>query len=632
MVRLALTLQLTLVAAILAILPLGLVGQRHHTLAQQAMTWYVDDDLQDYADASFAQIQDAVDASSPGDTIVVCPGNYSETDFVVQREREVVIEKGAVLTTRSVLLHERAHLVMRGSLYWWQAIDLAGEGASISMEGGAMIEDASPLQPRNIFPPGGHPNVSLTPTLQSSAFCDPDSDDTHAASQWQITAISGNHSTPVFGSGIDTRNLTSIVVPSVNWGYSTTYYWRVRYQDSHGAWSLWSTETVFATLAWPGEKYAPTLRFDDEEKYFPTDVHGDDSDVTDNHENYDAGKFGRTLVCYCHDVTYDSFVVYEYWYYYAYNAFPLLGNHEHDFEAAFVWVDNTGRPFHLALTQHQWTNEYQVSETSQLTAYVELGGHGMADNSLQMSGQGDGLVVSGKNFSYQPIEVLESHAGVDLDSEGRYRTDEIGMSHVKAPWQRAEYADPEGAIRLTVGLGETRWISVKLHSPGELRVLDPQERVTGLVDGETRSEIPNSTYYGNAVIILLPGDSYRYQVVGIDEGSYSLGVTSVNDQGTASFAATDIYTSPKRVHEYAIDWEALSRDERGVSIQVDTDGDGTFEKTVTASRELTQDEFVSALEGKAGLHFWVWIVVGVGAVIVLVVGVVIRHRLARVRV
>jgi hypothetical protein len=31
--------------------------------------------------------------------------------------------------------------------------------------------------------------------------------------------------------------------------YSTTYYWRVRYQDNGGAWSDWSSETSFVTEA-----------------------------------------------------------------------------------------------------------------------------------------------------------------------------------------------------------------------------------------------------------------------------------------------------------------------------------------------------------------------------------------------
>jgi len=40
--------------------------------------WYVDDDLQDYPGADFAKIQDAVNAASAGDTIIVYSGTYYE--------------------------------------------------------------------------------------------------------------------------------------------------------------------------------------------------------------------------------------------------------------------------------------------------------------------------------------------------------------------------------------------------------------------------------------------------------------------------------------------------------------------------------------------------------------------------
>jgi len=52
---------------------------------------------------------------------------------------------------------------------------------------------------------------------------------------------------PCLTAATDTSHLTSISAPSLN--YSTTYYWRVRYQDVTGTWSSWSSETSFTTLA-----------------------------------------------------------------------------------------------------------------------------------------------------------------------------------------------------------------------------------------------------------------------------------------------------------------------------------------------------------------------------------------------
>jgi len=119
--------------------------------------------------------------------------------------------------------------------------------------GGQVTLTASPPnQPSNISPADGASGISSTPTLQSSAFSDPDIGDTHAASQWQIRTVLGSYFDPVFDSGVDTLDLTSITVPSGILSSYATYHWHVRYQDSHGAWSNWSAETSFITSSLTG--------------------------------------------------------------------------------------------------------------------------------------------------------------------------------------------------------------------------------------------------------------------------------------------------------------------------------------------------------------------------------------------
>jgi outer membrane protein assembly factor BamB len=140
----------------------------------------------------------------------------------------------------------------------------------------------------------------------------------------------------------------------------------------------------------------------------------------------------------------------------------------------------------------------------------------------------------------------------------------------------------------------TPWQAVWMHSPGELRVYDSQNRVTGLISGEVREEIPDSVYdqENQIVAIFAPPDSYSYQVAGIDEGTYGLGIACIEGSETITFSATDIPTAVGAVHQYAIDWDALSEGEEGVTVQIDSDGDGIFEDTFTSDRELTQDEFL----------------------------------------
>lgn len=119
---------------------------------------------------------------------------------------------------------------------------------------------ASPDTPSNVSPLDGATDVSLTPTLQSSAFSDHDWFDRHVASQWQIAAAGshgtnpdGSYSSTVFDSDTDRSNLISIAVPSGILNYSNTYYWHVRYRDNSRAraWSGWSPETSFATQRAP---------------------------------------------------------------------------------------------------------------------------------------------------------------------------------------------------------------------------------------------------------------------------------------------------------------------------------------------------------------------------------------------
>ncbi|RJS71684.1 hypothetical protein CW714_05405, partial [Methanophagales archaeon] len=60
-----------------------------------ASTWHVDDDLADYPDANFTKIQDAVDAASPGDTIIVYPGTYTENVDINKDHLTIKSENGA---------------------------------------------------------------------------------------------------------------------------------------------------------------------------------------------------------------------------------------------------------------------------------------------------------------------------------------------------------------------------------------------------------------------------------------------------------------------------------------------------------------------------------------------------------
>ena len=145
----------------------------------------------------------------------------------------------------------------------------------------------------------------------------------------------------------------------------------------------------------------------------------------------------------------------------------------------------------------------------------------------------------------------------------------------------------------------------KIKSPGELRVYDSQENVTGLVNGEIKEDIPNSFYDAESktVVIFDPSsdiDSYHYEVVGIDdpdEDTYSLEITSVKDGEVLAFTASDILTAQDVIHKYTVNWKELkdSGGEKGVTMEINADRDEYFEKKITTGSELKQDDFLLAM-------------------------------------
>jgi hypothetical protein len=137
-------------------------------------------------------------------------------------------------------------------------------------------------------------------------------------------------------------------------------------------------------------------------------------------------------------------------------------------------------------------------------------------------------------------------------------------------------------------------IQATLNSPGELLVYDAQDRVTGLINGAVIEEIPNSSYNSTSKTVLISPatGSYYYQVAGTDSGTYGLEIIYSADGQTVTFSATDIPTSSGAMHRYTTDWDALHQGEEGVTVRIDSDGDGIFERTITSDNELTGNEFM----------------------------------------
>ena len=165
------------------------------------------------------------------------------------------------------------------------------------------------------------------------------------------------------------------------------------------------------------------------------------------------------------------------------------------------------------------------------------------------------------------------HSSEFLDDDGEFSS----TMKVGVPWG----PPPSSCPGLPLNTGT-------FCSPGEFRVYDSQERVTGLVDGMVMEEIPNSLYDQDikTVVIFNSTDVYRYEVVGSDTGTYGLIITSIEDDEATTFTAVDIPTSPSAVHQYTINWDVLSQGGEGVTVQIDSDGDGVFEQVITTDNSF----------------------------------------------
>ncbi|MBM3241061.1 hypothetical protein FJZ31_32660 [Candidatus Poribacteria bacterium] len=72
--------------------------------------------------------------------------------------------------------------------------------------------------------------------------------------------------------------------------------------------------------------------------------------------------------------------------------------------------------------------------------------------------------------------------------------------------------------------------------------------------------------------------------------AYSLEVTFIKDEEATTFIATNIPITTGAIHQYTIDWVTLSQGEKGVTVQMDSDGDGTFEETINTGATFTAEK------------------------------------------
>ncbi len=151
---------------------------------------------------------------------------------------------------------------------------------------------------------------------------------------------------------------------------------------------------------------------------------------------------------------------------------------------------------------------------------------------------------------------------------------------------------------------------ITICSPGNIQIINSVGEIIGLVDGQLRYN-ESSIYYdesGKTATIYFPDNVYQYRNVGTDNGVYGLIITNVVNGEEINFTTQNIPTTPNQIHQYSIDWNALVNNEKGVTLQIDKEGDGTFEQTVNVGAELNDtiapmsEILISGTEGNNNWH------------------------------
>lgn len=131
----------------------------------------------------------------------------------------------------------------------------------------------------------------------------------------------------------------------------------------------------------------------------------------------------------------------------------------------------------------------------------------------------------------------------------------------------------------------------------EMRFYDAQGRVSGVINGEVFQEIPKSVVYQRDDIqIRRPPDYIECEIFCIREGNYKLTQSHTIQGEEIVFKAINIPISPGQTHRYKINWEDLSKGEDVVTLVIDSDKDGEFDKTMSIQEtEFSCEQFLEKI-------------------------------------
>ncbi len=131
-------------------------------------------------------------------------------------------------------------------------------------------------QPLLSLPIDNATDVSLTPELETEPYSDPDPDDIHIESRWQVSTVSdfSDDSKTALDVTSDVY-LTWLPVPDAILKVDTTYYWRVKFYDDQGGESIWADPFSSTTIPASDSQDTDQNGIPDDQENDTVDMDGD---------------------------------------------------------------------------------------------------------------------------------------------------------------------------------------------------------------------------------------------------------------------------------------------------------------------------------------------------------------------
>lgn len=201
------------------------------------------------------------------------------------------------------------------------------------------------------------------------------------------------------------------------------------------------------------------------------------------------------------------------------------------------------------------------------------------------------IVISGLSFSCEDMEKIMMVWGYNgWTSSPKYnylREISAQLANLSRNFEGVSYANTDKLIEKLRVANDNRK-TVKVYSPVELSIIDSQGRVTGLRSGVQYEDIPNSVYSGDNEVatVFFPEGEISYKVVGSEAGTYGIVIESAENGEPAVFQGFNLPIIKNEVHTYKVDNSTLAEGGKGVTIQIDSNGDGNIERSVNVGASI----------------------------------------------